>query len=160
LLDFRGVVRHQPDRLHPEDPQDAGRALVGPEVGGEAQNSVRVHRVEAVILKMVGRDFVCDPDPSALLGQVQQGAAGRFPEFLEGSIELCAAVAALGPEHIARDALGVEANEDILAPGDLSFDQGHMVFPAERALERVDAERSVPRGEPRRPREEEVVAQF
>src|SRR5438309_7993136 len=160
LLDLRGIVRHETDRLHPEEPQYAGRALVRPEVGGEAQDPVRVDRVEAVVLKMVRRDLVRDPDPPAFLGQVQEGAAGRLAEFRQRGVQLGAAVAALGSEHVPRDAFRVEAHEDILPSSDLSLDQGHVVLAGEGTLERVDAERPVPGREPGGPHEQDVVTQL
>src|SRR5438309_9588028 len=160
LLDLRGVVRHEPDRLHPEDPQDAGRALVRPEVGGETQDPVRVHRVEAVVLKMVRRDLVRDADPPAFLGQVEEGATRRLAELRQRGIELGTAVAAFGAEHVPRDAFRMEAHEDVLPSGDLSLDEGHVVLAGEGALERVDAERSVPGREPGWPYEQDVIAQL
>src|SRR5213592_5107291 len=88
---------------------------------------------------MVGRDLVRDPDPPAFLGQVQEGAAVRLAEFRQRGVQLGAAVASLGSEHVPRDAFRVEAHEDILPSSDLSLDQGHVVLAGEGTLERVDA---------------------
>src|SRR2546421_10097101 len=106
-----------------------------------------------MVLKMVGGDLVRDADPPAFLGQIEECAAGRLAEFLQCGVELGAAVATFGSEHIPRDAFGVQTHEDIFAPGDLALHQGHMVLPGERTLERVDSEWPVPRRETRRPGE-------
>jgi len=50
LLDFRGVVRHELNRRHPEDPEHARGTFVTPEIRGEAKDPVRVDGVKAVVL--------------------------------------------------------------------------------------------------------------
>src|SRR5437879_10360337 len=82
LLDFRGVVRHELDRRHPEDPEHAGGTLVTPKIRREAEDPVRVDGVETVVLKVVRRDLVHDPDAASLLGQVQEDALRGAPEWL------------------------------------------------------------------------------
>jgi len=115
LLDLRGVVRHQPHRFHAEHAEHAGSALVRAEVRGESQDAVRIDRVEPVVLKVVRRDFVRDPDPAAFLREVDQGAVGRRSDSLQGGIELGPAVAPFGSEHVTSDAFRVKANEHVLS---------------------------------------------
>jgi len=160
LLDFRRVVRHEMDRRHAEDSKHAGGALVTPKIRGEAQHPVRVDRVEAVVLKVVRRDLVHDPDAASLLGQVQEDALRGAPESLHRGVELLTAVAPLGTEDIARHAFGVEAHKDVALLGDVPFDKRHVLFARERAYERVDPEVPVAGREPRLASEENVIAEF
>jgi len=160
LLDFRGVVRHELDRRHPEDPEHAGGTFVTPKIGREAKDPVRVDRVETVVLKVVRGDLVHDPDASSLLGQVQEDALRGSPESLHRGIELLATVAPLGTKDIARHAFGVQAHKDVGLPGDVPLHERHMLFARERADERVDPEVPVAGREPRLASEENVVAEF
>src|SRR3989449_6807721 len=93
LLDFRGVVRHELDRRNPEDPEHAGGTLVTPKIRREAEDTVRVDRVETVVLEVVRRNLVHDPDAAPLLSQVQEDALRRGPGSLHPGIELLAAIA-------------------------------------------------------------------
>src|SRR2546430_6728645 len=88
LLDLRGVVRHELDRRHPEDPEHAGGTLVTPKIRGETKDPVRVDGVETVVLKVVRRDLIHDPDAASLLGQVQEDALRGAPESLHRGVEL------------------------------------------------------------------------
>ncbi len=160
LLDLRRIVRHQPHRLHAEHAEQACGALVRAEVGREPEDAVRVDRVEPVVLEVVRGDLVRDPDPASFLREVDQGAVRRRSDSLQGGIELGAAIAPLGSEHVARDALRVEANKNVLSPRDTTLDERDVLLPREGTLERMDAEGPVARREARRHGEEEVVAQL
>jgi len=160
LLDFRGVVRHELDRRHPEDPEHAGGTLVTPKIRREAEDSIRVDRVETVVLEVVGGDLVHDPDAASLLGQVQEDASRRVPDSLHRGIELLTAIASFRTEDIARHALGVEAHKDVGLPHDVPFHERHVLFAGERADEGVDPEVPVARRKPSLASEENVVAEF
>jgi len=160
LLDFRGVVRHQLDRGDPEDPQRGCGTLVTPKIRGKTKSAVRVDRVEAVILQVVRRDLVDDADAPSLLGEVQEDALRRPADSLQCGVQLLAAVAPLRAEYIAGHAFGMQAHEDVLLPRDPSYHEGDVLFAAERADERGDAEVPVPGREPRLTSEQDVVAEF
>jgi len=160
LLDLRGVVRHELDRRHPEDPKHAGGTLVTPQIRREAEDSVRIDRVETVVLEVIRRDLVHDTDAAALLGEVQEDALRGSPDSLHRGIELLAAVAPLRTEDIARHAFGVEAHKDIGLPRDVPFHERHVLFAGEWADEGVDSEVPVARRKPSLASEENVVAEF
>jgi len=160
LLDFRGVVRHELDRRHPEDPEHAGGTLVTPKIRREAEDSVRVDRVETVVLEVVRRDLIHDPDAASLLSEIQQDALRRVPDSLHRGIELLAAVASFRTEDIARHAFGVEAHEDIGLPCDVPLHERHVLLAREWADECVDPEVPVAGRKPSLAAEENVVAEF
>src|SRR5207247_7572806 len=77
LFDFRGVVRHELDRRHPEDPEHAGGTLVTPKIRREAEDSVRVDRVETVVLEVVCGALVNDTDAAYVMGLVPDAVMCR-----------------------------------------------------------------------------------
>src|SRR3990172_4578080 len=160
FLDLGGVVRHEPYGLDPEHAEHARGALVAAQVRRETEDAVCVDRVEAVVLKMVRCDLVCDADAPAFLGQVQEGTTRRATDLLQGRVELFTAIAALGSEHITRDAFGVQPHEDVLTSRDPSFDQGDMLLAREGTRKRMDPEGTVSRREVRRDREQDVLAKL
>src|SRR5256712_354444 len=105
FLDLRGVVRHQLNRCHAKHSEHARGTLVTPEVRGEAKDAICVDGVETVVLEVVRRDLVDDPDAPSLLGEVQQDAFRRASESPHCGIELFATVAPLRAEDIAGHAL-------------------------------------------------------
>lgn len=160
LLDLRGVVRHEAHGFHSEDSEDARGAFVSPQVCGEAEDAIRVHGVEAVILEVIGCDLVRDSNPATFLCEIQESRARGTPELLQGRVQLGAAVAPLRAKHVARNALGVQSDEHVFPPRNLSFHEGHMIVSGERALESMDSKCAVPGGESRGNREEDVVAKL
>ena len=66
-------------------------------------------------------------------------AATRF----QGDVELHAAVAAQRPEHVAGEALGVDADEDVGRAGDLAAHEGEVLGAVEDALVDVRGELAV-----------------
>jgi len=160
LLDFRGVVRHEPYRFHSEDPEHARRALVRPQVCRKSEDSIRIDRVEAVILEVIRRDLVRDANPAAFPRQIEQDSARGTPELLQRRIQLGPAIAPLRAEHVPGHALGMQSDEDVFSACNLPFYEGHMVVSGVGALEGMDPKRAVPGGESRRDREKDVVAEL
>ena len=87
-----------------------------PRVGGEAEPEVRLDRVEALLLELVGAQLVEQADPASLLGEVEQHARALLLDPPQRPLELLAAVAALRVEDVAGEALRVDAHEHVLAP--------------------------------------------
>jgi len=160
FLNFRRVVRHEPHGRHTEDAQHARRALVVPEIRGESEDSVRVDRIEAMVLEVVCGHLVCDANPSPLLGHVEQDAAGCPANSLQRCVKLLAAIAPFGTEDIARHAFGVEAHEDVPLSRDVALDERDVLLPRERADKCVNPEMAVPSRQPRLAPEEDIVAQL
>ena len=96
-----GVVGHQPKPSRPQVVEDLGPRAVVPRVRLEAEVEVRVDRVSALILELVGLELVEQPDAPALLEQVEQYAVPLVGDAAKRDLELPSAVAALGSEDVA-----------------------------------------------------------
>ena len=62
-VDLLRVVRQDPDRAQPEVDEDLRPDAVLAQVGGQAELEVRVDRVEALLLELVGAQLVGRPMP-------------------------------------------------------------------------------------------------
>ena len=68
-------------------------------------------------------------------------------DLLHGGGQLLAAVAAAGAEHVAGQALGVDAAEHVLAVADVALDQRHVVLAGQVVDVAVDPEVPVTGGQ-------------
>ena len=82
---------------------------------------VGLHRVGAGILKRVGPQLVEEPDPAPLLVQIDDDAAPLLRDAPHGGVELKAAIAPLGREDVAGQALRVHADHDVGPVGDVTL---------------------------------------
>src|SRR3989344_4576481 len=127
--DLAGIVGEQPDFFHAEMAEDRGPDGIVPRVVPEAELLVRLHGAPALLLEV-------DKDAALLADHPERGA------------ELEPAVALRRAERVPGQALGVDARQRRLAPGELPLDEGRvLLLPA--VLEDVDAEFSVDGGESR-----------
>ncbi len=102
---------------------------------GQAQLDVGVDGVEAAVLQLVGLQLVGDADPPALVAaQVDDHAQAGFGDQAQGGVELGAAVAAPGAEHVAGQALAVHPDQHVLLPGRLAHDEGQVGLVVDDAL--------------------------
>src|SRR3989344_1311254 len=145
--DLAGIVGEQPDFFHAEMAEDRGPDGIVPRVVPEAELLVRLHGVHALVLQCVRLYLVREPDAPALLLEVDKDAA-LLADHPERGAELEPAVALRRAERVPGQALGVDARQRRLAPGELPLDEGRvLLLPA--VLEDVDAEFSVDGGESR-----------
>src|SRR6202022_3098353 len=96
------VVCEQPHRAHSQVVQDLRAQSVVASVGRQAQLEVRVDGVGAGVLELVGLQLVHQPDAAAL-------------------------VAAHVEHHVAGEAFGVHADQDVLAVADVAAYQGDVL---------------------------------
>jgi hypothetical protein len=89
-------------------------------VGGAAQEQIGVHRVVAKVLKVVGPQFIEQPDSPAFLPEINQRAASGARDFIEGHLQLACAVASQRSEHLTCEALGVDTRQDIVFSRDIA----------------------------------------
>src|SRR5262249_37725792 len=143
--DLLRVVREDPDGREAEVGEDLVADPVIPHVGCEAELEVRLDRVEPVLLQLVGLQLVEEADAPSLLCHVEKYTAvlGRYA--FERLFELLAAVAAKRVKHVPGEALGVDADEDVLRACDVTFDQGDVVLSGELLAERDRGELAVGR---------------
>src|SRR5262249_51282031 len=126
--DLLRVVGQQAHALDAEVAQDLGADAVVAQIFLEAELEVRLYRVAPAILQGVRADLVRQADAPALLVQVDQDAGTRLRDQLERPGELLAAVAALRPEDVAGEALGVQADEDVVPAPQIAQHERHVLL--------------------------------
>ena len=112
----------------PEVDEDLRADPVVAKVGRKAELQVRVDGVEPVLLELVGAQLVEQPDPAALLREIEQDAGALALDHRQRRLELLAAIAAQRVEDVARQALGVDAHEHVVAARDVALDHRHVVL--------------------------------
>ena len=122
------VVGQQPHRPHAEVDEDLRADAVVAGVGGQAELEVGVDGVVAGVLQLVGLQLVHQPDAAALVAaHVEHHAAALPGHHRQRGVQLRAAVAAAGAEHVTGQALGVHPHQHVVAvavrPGDVAADQ-------------------------------------
>ena len=102
---------------------------------GQALLQVGVDGVVALLLELVGADLVAESDAATLVAaQVDQDAAALLLDQVERGVQLRAAVAAQRAEHVAGQALGVHADEDVLGAGHVAHDEREVLLVVEHRL--------------------------
>src|SRR5205807_6217631 len=100
--------------------------------------------VEALVLQRVGAELVHQPDAPTLLPQVEDDSPPRLGDDLHRLVQLGAAVAPLGGEDVAGEALAVGAEQHRLAVADVAEGQRDVGLPGDQVVVAVrgeDAER-------------------
>ena len=129
------VVGQQPHGGDPEVDQDLGPDAVLPAVHRQAQLHVGVDRVQAPVLQLVGLQLVGDPDAPALVAaQVDDRAQAGVGDHAHGGVQLGAAVAAAGSEHVAGEAFAVHPHQHVLLAGGLAHHEGQVGLVVDDAL--------------------------
>ena len=126
-VDFFGVVGDEADGSEAEVLEDGGGKLEVAAVGAVAEIEVGFDGVAALVLELVGAEFVHEADSAALLHFVEEDAGAGVGDGAEGEFELLAAVAAERMEDVAREALRVDA-DDGRSSVDVAHDQGDCAF--------------------------------
>ena len=87
------------------------------------------------VLQLVGLQLVGDPDAPALVAaQVDDHAQAGVGDHAQGGLQLGAAVAAAGPEHVAGEAFAVHPHQHVLLAGGLAHDEGQVGLVVDDAL--------------------------
>ena len=105
------IVREQANTLDAEVAQDRGRQAEIPAIGLEPQRVIGLDRVDAGILQLVSLQLCHQADAAALLIFVNHEPATFLGDRLHGHLELVVAVAAQRPEHLAGEALRMDAQQ-------------------------------------------------
>ncbi len=126
--DLLGIVRQQAHALDLEIAQNLGGHAIVAQVGLETQAFVGFHRVGAAVLQFVGPQFVQQADAAPLLVLVNQQPAAFFGDQVQRQLQLRPAIAPQTVEHVAGQALRVDADQRRLAP------RGHLAHPQDHAL--------------------------
>lgn len=125
----RSLRRSRPDRKSSPDYWSAGALLraevlqdlsadpVFAQVGRKAELYVCLNGIEALFLQLIRLQLVDQTDAAAFLAHIEQHATAFLVDLLHGCRQLLTAVAPAGTEHVAGQALGVYAAEQVLAIG-------------------------------------------
>ncbi len=142
------VVGHQPHAPDPQVAQDLGADAVVALVRPEAELLVRLDRVVALLLELVGPELVDQPDAAALLEEIEDHPPALLGDQLEGAVELAPAVAALRAEDVAGQALAVDPHQDRLGRvGEVAVDQRQVLLAGDLGAVGVGLEVPVDRGQ-------------
>ena len=90
------------------------------EVRRKAELLVRFHGVGPVVLQRVGLDLVVQADAAPFLAHVEEDAPACFGDGLYRHLALHTAVAPQAAEHVAGEALAVDANQHRLLGADVA----------------------------------------
>src|SRR5690606_14785711 len=119
-LELGRVVRHDLDRLDAEIAEHERRHVVASEIVLETERAVGVDGVVALLLEGVRADLVAETDAAPLLPKVTDDAGVLLGDATEGEVELLPAVTLEAVEHLARHALTVDADEDVVRTLDVA----------------------------------------
>ena len=108
---FVGIIRDQAHRIDAHLPQNLRRQLKFPAVRLEAQPQIRFHRVQSLILQFVSAQLGHQADAASLLLLVNQDARTGLGNLAQRQLQLQTAIAAQRMEHVARQALRMDAHQ-------------------------------------------------
>ncbi len=118
-------------------------------VGRQPEVEVGVDRVAAVVLEGVGPELGDQPDAAPLVAaEVDHDAAAGGDDALQRLVELGAAVAPLGAEHVTGQALGVHPRQHRLRPGQVAVHESEVLGVVDRREIAVRRELAVPGRQP------------
>src|SRR5215475_7661621 len=103
------IIGQEPNARDAKVVKDRGRQAEIPEVRLEPERMIGLDRVDARVLQLVGPQFGHQPDAASLLTLIDHQSATFLRDRLHGEVELAAAVAAHRAEHLAGEALRVDA---------------------------------------------------
>ena len=139
------IVRHQADASDAEVPQNRPRERIIPQIAFEAELLIGFDRIGALILQLIGSEFVHEPDTAALLLLVNDQSAAFTGNLFESDFELGAAIATKAVKDVAGQTLGMDPQQRGLTAAHIAHfeDSGLLESITRSAFEAVDAEEPV-----------------
>src|SRR5215813_2986095 len=125
--DLQGVVGDQIDAANTEQPEHVRRDVVGAEVIGKAELAVRLVGVQPARLQCIGLDLVSQADAPAFLAEIEHHTAPARGHQVQRAVQLLTAVALQAAQHLAGEALGMNADRHALLSEDLAHDHRHVL---------------------------------
>ena len=92
-------------------PKDARAQFIVALVGFEAEMMIGFNGVVPGVLELIGLQLIHQADAPSFLKLIDQDSGAAFGNSFQREVELIAAIAAAGPEHIAGQALGMDAQQ-------------------------------------------------
>ena len=99
-----------------------------PQIRCETKFLVGFNRIESLVLKGIGFQFIGQTDSPPLLLKVKNNASALFLNHTHGPFQLFAAITAIGTEDISRQASRMNTNQDVHIRGNIPFYQGHVLI--------------------------------
>ena len=127
--DLARIVRHQTELTDPEIDQHLRTFSVVAKIRSKTERHVRLDRVEPLLLLLVRMQLVRQPDATPLLSHVENSPAAFLLDHLHRRVELGTAIAALGPEDIARETFGMNPDQRRLPVPHITLDERKMLEP-------------------------------
>ena len=127
---FIRVVGHQTYPVEAEPTQHFSCREIEALVGIEPKPLIGVQRVVALILELIGPQFVDETDAAPFLSEVQDDTVARGRNLGDGPAQLLAAVAPQRAQQVAGKAFRVQPDQDRLAGLGLADDDGEMLVAA------------------------------
>lgn len=109
--DLVGVVGHRPHTGDAEMAADGTGQAVIAEVDAKTKSFVGFNSVGALVLQLIGAQFVDDADTAAFFHFINDEPAAGLGDGGQGNLQLFAAIAAQAMEDVAGEALGVDPQE-------------------------------------------------
>lgn len=134
---FSGVVCQQAYAGLAEQRQHSRRHAKVAGIDSKAKAQIGVHRVKALILKLIGAQLVDQANPAALLAEVKQDAPAALRNLMQCGLKLRPAVTLEAAQHITGEAFAMEADQRGRAIG-RADDERDMLFDGLRAAEGDD----------------------
>src|SRR6266568_7081944 len=108
---FVGVIREKPDSTEAQVVQDRGRQAEIAAISHEPQCMICFNRIQTAVLQRVSLQLRRQADATALLMFVDQQPAALLSNGLHGHLQLVPTVTPQRPEHLAREALRMDAHQ-------------------------------------------------
>lgn len=124
--DLISVVRQQAYPAQAEVPEYQGPEPVVSRIRRTARFLVRLEGVEALILKVVGLQFVQKPYAANFLLHVDENAFALLGDTLQRSFQLLPAITPQGIEGVTRQASGVNPYEHVVLALWLAHNERHV----------------------------------
>src|SRR6266496_1155471 len=108
---FVAIIREKPDSTEAQVVQDRGRHTEIAAISHEPQCMICFNRIQTAVLQRVSLQLRRQADATALLMFVDQQPAAFLSNGLHGHLQLVPTVTPQRPEHLAREALRMDAHQ-------------------------------------------------
>src|SRR6266496_3597851 len=108
---FVAIIREKADSTEAQVVQDRGRQTEIAAISHEPQCMICLNRIQTAVLQRVSLQLRRQADATALLMFVDQQPAALLSNGLHGHLQLVPTVTPQRPEHLAREALRMDAHQ-------------------------------------------------
>src|SRR4051812_10469548 len=109
------VIGHEPETRHSQVAQDLDAECVVSQVRFESQVVIRLYRVHASVLKLIGPQLVDQSNAAAFLQLINQYSVAFLRDRLQGEFQLLATITAARLENVSGQALRMDTNQGRIA---------------------------------------------